>query len=304
MRSRPLALSVAALALGLLAHAAPAEAYCRTASCGDAPTGARCVPAQDTDCGVAVKWGSPCVSFSLQQDASVQVPLEAAQSVFETAFNSWMTADCGGGQTPRIRIDYTGPVVCDAHEYNQKKGNANIFIFRDDDWPHPTGGSTLALTTVTYNLDTGEIYDADMEINTQLVQFSVGDGSVSYDLLSVATHETGHFLGLSHSVSSADATMSPSYTPGSTSLRDLDPDDVAGICAIYPPGEAIPASCDTTPRHGYSPDCAADQPEPAEEAGGCQCRAPASGGGEGSAGAAFLAALGLAAAASRRRHRA
>jgi MYXO-CTERM domain-containing protein len=54
------------------------------------------------------------------------------------------------------------------------------------------------------------------------------------------------------------ATMWPAYTEGSTSLRTLSSDDVAGICAIYPPGGSI-CSCDPTPRHGFSAECAAQQ---------------------------------------------
>src|SRR5689334_23648589 len=48
------------------------------------------------------------------------------------------------------------------HEYNQNRGNTNLIVFRDDGWPYEGSSNTLALTTVTYNLDTGEIYDADM----------------------------------------------------------------------------------------------------------------------------------------------
>ena len=40
----------------------------------------------------------------------------------------------------------------------------------------------------------------------------------SFDLLSVLTHEAGHFLGLGHS-SDPDAVMRPAYDPGTASLR-------------------------------------------------------------------------------------
>jgi MYXO-CTERM domain-containing protein len=61
------------------------------------------------------------------------------------------------------------------------------------------------------------------------------------------------------------------------SQRSLTDDDRAGICAVYPPGE-IRAACDATPRHGFSPLCAAAQsepptppPAPADEAEACCC---------------------------------
>ena len=204
----------AALASLLFLAPAPARAYCRTASCEEG-TGAQCVPAQPTDCGKPVFWPNPCLSFSVQQDASSQVPLASAEAIFQKAFSTWLSADCGGGKHPRLTVEYSGPVACDAHEYNQdpKLGNANIIVFRDDGWPHHGAGTTLALTTVTYNLDTGEIYDADMELNSAGTKFSTGDTGVTFDLLSIATHEIGHFLGLAHTPDMG-ATMYTDYTQG------------------------------------------------------------------------------------------
>src|SRR5262249_43161433 len=156
-----------------------------------------------------------------------------------------------------IKVTEAAPVNCKQHEYNQKAGNANIILYHDDLWPYEGTNNTLALTTVTYNLDTGEIYDADMELNSADNDFTVGDTNVDFDLLSIVPHETGHFLGLAHSHEST-ATMWPSYDPPTTNLRHISADDIAGICAIYPPGSDR-TCCDATPRHGFSPDCAAQQ---------------------------------------------
>ena len=59
-----------------------------------------------------------------------------------------------------------GPVECDRVKYNQDFGNQNVIVFRDDKWDKNDSSNTLALTTVTFNPDTGEIYDADIELNT------------------------------------------------------------------------------------------------------------------------------------------
>jgi hypothetical protein len=247
------AISTALALVGAL-HSAEALAYCRTASCEGGVTGARCVPALSTDCGVPLFWKNPCVGFSMQEDASSQVPLALATEIFEQAFQAWTNADCGGGTHPRISTVNLGPAECNVHEYNKKAGNANVILFQDLTWPHVGGGTTLALTTVTYNVDTGEIYDADMELNSVNVSFTTDDKLVKYDLASIAAHETGHFLGLSHSMTGS-ATMFSDYSPGSSQLRTLEKDDVDGICAAYPPGAPIPSTCDSSPRRGFESEC-------------------------------------------------
>ncbi|NUQ77557.1 MAG: matrixin family metalloprotease, partial [Polyangiaceae bacterium] len=273
----------------ILLFSADAPAYCRTSTCGELGTGADCVPDDPFDCGIPLKWPTDCVSYTLQEGASNQVSLETAEAIFATAFEAWTTAACPGGGNPRIQIQYKGTVSCTNQEYNQldEEGNSNIIIFRDDEWLHDGADSTLALTTVTYNTMNGEIYDVDMEINSAGNTITTGDNMIKFDLLSIATHEVGHFLGLSHS-NDAEATMNPAYMTGSTTLRDLADDDRAGICATYPPGAPIPSTCDATPRHGFSELCAADL-----RSEGCCSVAPGSPGGSGRE--AVLAALAAAA---------
>lgn len=299
---------LAGLALGatLLLAPASASAYCRTAACPSKDVAWQvCSPEQPEDCGTPLYWGNRCVGFTLQKDASVQVSLADAEVIFQQAFEAWMGADCGGGAHPSISVEYQGTVECGAQEYNQTKGNANVIVFRDDSWPYANQGTVLALTTVTYNLDDSEIYDADMELNSASVSgFTLGDDGVKYDLLSIATHEAGHFLGLAHSPLT-DATMFTDYKVGSIFLRDLMEDDVNGICAAYPSAMPKSATCDPEPRHGFSSLCGDDQAEIPEEQAGGGC-AVSSGGARGATSgdrsrAALLGGLALMAIGALRR---
>lgn len=292
----------AGLGLAALFAAGAADAYCRTASCmnGAPHTAAVCNPPQTDDCGTPIAWpkASPCVEYSVQENASEKVTFAQTQEVMQKAFATWLAAPCPGGGTPSILVSEGPAAVCAKHEYNQALGNANIILYHDDVWPYEGSDNTLALTTVTYNLDTGDIYDADMELNTADTNFTVSDTNVDFDLLSVVTHESGHFLGLAHSADSS-ATMFPVYNEHTTNLRNLSADDIAGICAIYPPGPAI-TNCDPTPRHGFSSLCAADQTPPSKS--GCSASpAPERDGRAASAG--VLAALGALALAMRARRR-
>jgi MYXO-CTERM domain-containing protein len=271
---RGLGLAIAlSVGLAALLPASPALAFCRTASCAAAGTGTgqNCMPAQPGDCGKSLFWASPCVGYSIQQNASAKVSFAEVEKIMKASFATWEGATCTGG-APRIVATELAASECTKHEYNQDKGNTNLIVFRDDKWPYEGSSNTLALTTVTYNLETGEIYDADMELNSADSALTTSDTVVQFDLQSITTHEAGHFLGLAHSATTT-ATMFPDYKPGDTELRTLDPDDVLGICAIYPAGSPIPASCDPTPRHGFSTLCGSDQiTTPTTSSSGCGCR--------------------------------
>jgi hypothetical protein len=227
---------------------------------------------------VPIWWRNACVSYDLQRNATRWADYASVVQILDGAFAKWTGSMCSPsstGETRETRVSISaanlGPLDCDKVEYNTYGGpNHNAIIFRDDAWPHNDATNTLGLTTVTFEPDTGELYDADTEINGTR-PLSVGDPVPEgyYDLESILTHEMGHFLGLAHSAE-ANATMFASYNPGSTSMRILKQDDIDGICSIYPanmtrnvgisvsPSGSIPEeSCNgPTPRHGFTTQCA------------------------------------------------
>jgi uncharacterized protein (TIGR03382 family) len=154
------------------------------------------------------------------------------------------------------------------------------------------GDSTaIATTTTTSVTATGQILDADIELNDPGFAFTTSDGPpcaptgprvgcVAYDVQNTVTHEAGHTMGLGHSTD-PNATMYAFAPNGDTSKRILHPDDVKGICEIYPKDGPTSVSPGVTP------------PGSAAPGGGC-----------GSSGApsweALLVALGL---LGHRRHR-
>jgi hypothetical protein len=252
-----------------LAFATEAGAYCRTKACDTDPSYGDIweEAPQPTECvrnaqgcyvqGTPLFWPSNCLSFAVERHGSEtsEIDYETADAIISAAFEKWATVDCGGGEPPTFRVSNKGPVDCRKTEYNQAAGNANAFMFRDSDWPYRNAIDTLALTTVTYNVETAEIYDADVEVNTAQAHFTTTetpppDGA---DLDAVITHEVGHFLGLAHSEVNAATMRSIGYQLGTTGLRTLADDDIAGICEIYPPGGRLGADC--SPRHGFSREC-------------------------------------------------
>ncbi|MFO0676036.1 MAG: matrixin family metalloprotease [Polyangiaceae bacterium] len=250
-----------------------ASAYCRTTT-AKLPADYQPPPGECFSEGLPVWWRNSCVGYSVQRDASRQVSRDDASLVLATAFTRWTNISCptDGRGTSRVSIDVRdlGFADCRLVEFNKTGPNQHVIVFRDDNWPHQGGTDTLALTTVSFNDKTGELLNADMELNTVQNRVSIADPvpSDGYDLASILTHEAGHFFGLAHSAVST-ASMFARYNPGETAKRNLAPDDVEGICAIYPPDGTrvvadtvdptrhVPgAACDPTPRRGFTTQCA------------------------------------------------
>jgi hypothetical protein len=107
---------------------------------------------------------------------------------------------------------------------------------------------TLAATTFFIDTTTGEIVESDIFFNSSFPWSTAAAGITRrYDVGSIAQHEIGHLLGLSHSalgetelgaggrrVLGAESVMFPiSFSAGDINDRTLKADDIAGISDIY-----------------------------------------------------------------------
>lgn len=264
-------LSLLAL-LGVATLTPSALAYCRTTTCD---TKASCAIAPEDCCvldsngcdtrGLPLVWPTACVSYAIQEDGSPVrgISAEETSAIVDDAFAAWSRASCASGTVPDIQLENLGFVSCgDPVFQTEGGGNANVWMFRDDGWTHASRSSssayfdtgTLALTTVSFHIPTGHIYDADVEFNSARMQLVVDAGPFEIDLPSIATHEAGHFLGLDHTTDPF-STMQEGYTPGTTLLRTLSRDDENGICAIYPAGREVSEDKSCRPYGGFESSC-------------------------------------------------
>jgi hypothetical protein len=232
-------------------------AFCRTTACVPSGVGDVCSPSsparESPDCVLPLAWSERCIGFSIQKDGSRSVSPDVAADLVQRAFDAWTNADCDGAR-PNIAIERQPDARCGVPVYNLHGGNANVVMFRDDGWPYLNASETLGLATITFDGDTGEIYDVDIELNTTDFAFTTGDSNVGFDLASTLQHETGHFFGISHSAFKG-TTMYWTPEEGSTAGRELSPDDVDAICAAYPSeGSAPGAGCEPFP-HEFTAEC-------------------------------------------------
>ncbi|HVU49372.1 MAG TPA: hypothetical protein VHL80_01735 [Polyangia bacterium] len=212
---------------------------------------------------------------------------------------------------PTAALDYTNALVFDfAWCHPDKDGGCS---YPDE---------ALAITSVFVNKAHGQILDGDIEVNAKSfvwadLDLKQGDHQ-DQDLQNALTHEMGHLIGLDHTcfvpqldengielprptdnlgnpVPDCDAaplavqqtTMFPSASSGDVSKRTLAPDDIQGVCGIYPLA-SDPMICPVK-----------DEPPP--KSGCALARAPAgSGAGLGLAVVGLVSALGLSARRRRR----
>jgi MYXO-CTERM domain-containing protein len=177
--------------------------------------------------------------------------------VLERGASTWSAPDCadavvvvgGPGQEPVAGFNWHAGAGSDRNE--------NIVVFRNDTvgdpvdrWVHTLGA--LAITTVTFDANSGRLLDADIEVNDVAFDFTTCDPeapgcTVSFDLENTLTHELGHVLGLDHPPNDApgafEATMFASASRGDVEKRSLADDDIAGLCTLYPAGDPVAGEC-------------------------------------------------------------
>jgi Matrixin len=252
---RPLWLSAAALVLTTVASR-DAAAFCRTTTdplpAGYDPTVQGC-----WNQGKAIAWlWDQRVGFEVDAAASRQVDLADATLAADQAFARWSTAQCPGGGSPNVAAFDDGPISsaqvsadCSSTPCDPTvPGNYHVIVFRDDGWEYDDPTNTLALTTVTYGVDSAVLFNAEIEINTHDHTISTTEPPPqgAFDLQAILTHEAGHFLGLAHATNEASM-MYAYYSQGS---RELTDDDVEGICTAYPPQETAGSlSCSLLSSH-------------------------------------------------------
>jgi hypothetical protein len=297
------------VAAALVAAGLPASAFVRETT----------TPGQPAT-GLCLWWRDRQVTYRVNAATAATAPCGSAAAAEESAaaglatWGAGASASCtdfsfahgAASTTTRVGRDGQNLIVFRARPCNEIpcSGKPGECAARFNCWEHDQ--DTIALTTLSFDSATGEIWDADIEMNgwdgvtpPAGHYFTCGgpgldpcgaygaSGCNDVDVQAVVAHESGHMLGLdhvcqyaSHDPEGSCATDSVMVqTVGSVSQRALAPDDVNGVCAMYPTG--APALT-----------CLAGGAVPPPKSGGA-------GGCSSAGGAGWLALLALAALAPR-----
>jgi hypothetical protein len=187
---------------------------------------------QKTVGGDIVRWKESCFYYTLHEEGSEDVDMTDVKEAIRASFDAWENADCTYFYFEETEKNAT----CSEIGFSQDSGNMNLLVWRESDWEvdadHASGA--MALTTLSYDKNTGRILDADVEFNGEYFTWGVTSASNLADIRNTATHEIGHMLGLEHELSNTKATMAPTAKPGDTNKRSLEKDDINGLCDLYP----------------------------------------------------------------------
>jgi len=178
--------------------------------------------------GAGLHWTTNCVSVYINERGSTDIGDGTEFDTIKASLDEWSDLDCSS-----FRFQFAGFTNFEITGYADEHPAINLITFKEKKWPYTT--RPVAYTAVTYSTQTGEIRDADVEMNSEDFEFTTQPEKEPWkiDLQSALTHELGHVLGLDHT-DEPEATMYTKAIPGQTGMRSLHEDDKAGICALYP----------------------------------------------------------------------
>ena len=177
-------------------------------------------------------WGvdDATVMYFINDQGAPGVAGNSDLDAIQASFNAWTSIP-----GTELAVSYGGTV---AQETTDGLDHVNLVTFVDNSYPF--GFSTLAVgLSTSFEADTlidgrvyrpGEIFDADMIFNP-LFTFRTAPGLGVQDIQSVATHEAGHMLGISHTAVRT-STMYFVLPPGQNA-RSLEDDDLAAYRKAY-----------------------------------------------------------------------
>lgn len=240
-----------------------------------------------TGTGEPIYWWSDPLDYYIDTNLPEGFDPDRVEKIFDAAFRAWTEFECHPTSVERLGWVDDAPLSTD------DEVNHMVWIHDPDVWTQQWSATMAAVTVIHFDPQTGALEDTDMAFNVSkgfIDNLTCDPDAPYFDLLSVVTHEAGHYFGLDHSDDVA-ATMNQFTFTGDCKKRTLAQDDQDGFCYLYtleppepPPEEGPEAGPEADPER--SPEAAPEATRGAPD----DCAAGSQGGG---LWAAWIAALAL-----------
>ncbi len=192
-----------------------------------------------TNNGAGLRFPSQPVRFTVHAAGSDDIPADTGEATaIRLGFDAWSRIDGSALVLQESQTGASGPRV-------HANDGLNLVMFDEQNETGMfTGASFIIAITPVFFDSGGTILDADIVYNGRDHRFATDLSAGRYDVLNIATHEIGHFIGLDHSGVSG-ASLVPFAYQQESRLRSLSNDDRAGAIANYPDAGAA-ALCSVT----------------------------------------------------------
>lgn len=189
--------------------------------------------------GTYLFWQQRRIDYYINNKGYSGVPINEVVGAVKRAFFAWASPSCTD-----LYFDFLALTPSTATNLTLTGGDKPDLkntIQWHAVWP-PKGANDgsltsdmVSLTTLIYVAETGEIADADIDLNGHTKFWTTTDDTTKavYDIQSVLTHEVGHLLGLGFS-DNTEAVLYSELREGDLSKRTLHQDDIEGLCFVYP----------------------------------------------------------------------
>lgn len=174
-------------------------------------------------------WDRVPVSYVINSSGSDDVPDLSDTAAVRLAFQTWE-------RLPESSIAFVEDTTADARRRDFNAQDIHLVVWDEDasSGLFSPGSGIVALTPMLASTSDGRVFDADIIFNGAL-PFSTRLTGGAFDVLAVATHEVGHFIGLDHG-GGPFATMHSTVLAGATTARSLSRDEEAAASTVYPQG--------------------------------------------------------------------
>ena len=194
----------------------------------------------DTSTGNLARWFDSRALFDLDPAGAPGIDDGSDLRAVRNAAQSWTDVSCADLRLIEVEQGLGYEIPSSTVLLDQELDGRNFITWVGDErWTF--GQFVLGVTSPVTDTRNGEIFEADIVLNSRFVSWSTADDprllGNRIDVESVVVHELGHFIGLMHVLDGEflddPPTMSPSID-SSLRSRDLSDDDRSGACFVYP----------------------------------------------------------------------